>query len=158
MQESVLIPEKRVKVLIKMLAETEQKLKVKIKIKANVVELDGEGIPLYRAKMIIKAVARGFAPEDAQRLFDEQQQLEIIELTDLNQKKAERIKSRIIGTGGKAKYMIEQFTGCKIAICGKTISLIGGWEQNQNAKHAIEMFKRGAKHASVYGFLRSIKE
>lgn len=158
MRESILAPQKRIGALSKMLKEIEQQLKVKIKLKTNVVELDGEGLQLYRAKMIVKAVARGFAPEDAQRLFDEQQQLEIIELTDLNQKKAERIKSRIIGTNGKTKYMIERFTECKISIYGKTISLIGGWEQIQNAKKAIEMFIRGAKHASVYGFLRSIKE
>jgi len=159
MKEVVLIPQKRIKVLKS--KETREKieyeLNVKITIQENIVEIDGKGLNLYQAKNIVKAIARGFSPEKAFRLFNENDQMEIIELKDLSDNKVKTTKSRLIGTQGKTRKMIEKWSGCSISIYGKTVSIIGDYKQLEIARGAINMILRGSKHSKVYGFLRKTK-
>jgi ribosomal RNA assembly protein len=49
--------------------------------------------------------------------------------------------------------MIEEKTGTKICVHGKTISIIGKWENLQVARKAIEMLLEGKMHSSVQRFL-----
>jgi ribosomal RNA assembly protein len=157
--ETILIPQDRIKVIkdrpVKQ--KIEKTLSVKINFKDNLVEINGEGIELFQAKNIVKAVARGFSPERAFRLFDEKEVLEIIELTGLKDKKMKIIKSRLIGTKGKTRIVIEECSGCFISIYGKTVSIIGKYDQINVAKKAIKMIIRGSKHSKVYGFLQQSK-
>lgn len=159
MKEVVLIPEKRIKVLKS--KETREKIEyevnVKITIQENIVEIEGKGLNLYQAKNIVKAIARGFSPEKAFRLFNENDQMEIIELKDLSDNKIKTIKSRLIGTKGKTRKMIEKWSGCSISIYGKTVTIIGDYKQLEIARGAINMILRGSKHSKVYGFLRKTK-
>jgi ribosomal RNA assembly protein len=64
------------------------------------------------------------------------------------------IKSRLIGTKGKTRRMIENFSGCSVSVYGKTVSIIGKYDQLRIAREAIDMIIRGAKHSKVYGFLQ----
>jgi len=154
-----LIPEKRIKVLKS--KETREKigyeLNVKITIQENVVEIDGKGLNLYQAKNIVKAIARGFSPEKAFRLLNEEETLEIIELTEFSDKKMKIIKSRLIGTRGKTRKLIENYSGCSVSVYGKTVSIIGKYDQMNIAREAIKMIIRGAKHSNVYGLLQEAK-
>jgi len=154
MKEVILIPEERIKILNKEITnEIENKLNVKISIVDNSVEIDGEGIELYQAKNIIKAIGRGFSPEKAFRLFDEDQQFEIIDLKEHTDKKIKIIKARVIGTKGKTRRIIERKCECSVSIYGRTISLIGDYEEIKKAKEVIEMLIRGAKHSRIYKIL-----
>ena len=66
-----------------------------------------------------------------------------------------RLKSRVIGTKGKAKAMLEQLTNTNICIFGKTVSIIGRTENVMITKHGIESLLNGAPHGNVY---RSIED
>lgn len=158
MKEIVLIPEERIGVIKpkEIKEKIEKELNIKLLIQENSVEIDGEGLNLYQAKNIVKAIGRGFSPEKAFRLLDEDQQLEIIDLK-FTDKKSEIIRSRLIGTKGKTRQMIEECSGCAVSVYGKTVSLIGNYEQLEIAKEAVNMILRGAKHSSVYRFLLKAK-
>ena len=112
---------------------------------------------MFQAKNIVKAIARGFSPEKAFRLLNEEESLEIIELTGFSDKKMKIIKARLIGTKGKARKLIEKFSGCSVSVYGKTVCIIGNFEQMSIAREAIKMIIRGSKHSKVYGFLQQSK-
>jgi ribosomal RNA assembly protein len=157
--EAVLVPEKRIKIVkdgpVKSMIE--RKLNVSLDFKDNLVEIDGEGVELLQAKNIVKAIARGFSPKRAFRLFDEEEALEIIELEGFKDNKMKVVKSRLIGTRGKTRIIIEKDSGCFMSVYGKTVSLIGKFEQIEIAKEAVSMILRGSKHSKVYGFLQRAK-
>ena len=159
MIEIVLIPKDRIGVIKSKKAkkELEEMLNVKLNFDDNTVLIDGEGLELFKAKTIVKAVGRGFSPVRAFRLVEDEMQFEIIDLGDITENKMKRIKSRIIGAGGKTREYIENSTYCFVSVYGKTISIIGTYENIQNAKAAIKMIMDGARHSSVYRFLDKIK-
>jgi ribosomal RNA assembly protein len=112
-----------------------------------------DSILLMRIKDVIKAFGRGFDFDEALNLLDEQYCLETINIKDFSRKSKERMivmKGRVIGTEGKAKRLIEKQTNVKIAIYGKTVSIIGKWEDVQRAKQAIESLLQGRKHSTVF--------
>ena len=154
-----MVPEERIKIIKD--GEIRNKitvsLNVKIKFQENSVLIDGEGLELYNAKTIIKAIGRGFSPEKAFRLLNEDEILETIELNHFSENKIRVIKSRLIGTNGKAWKMIEKFSGCSLSVYGKTVSIIGNYDQLNMAREAVEMIIRGSKHSKVYGFLYQAK-
>jgi len=87
-------------------------------------------------------------------LLNEEETLEIIKLTGFTDKKIKVIKARLIGTKGKTRRLIENFSGCSVSIYGKTVCIIGNFEQMNIARNAIKMIIRGSKHSKVYGFLQ----
>jgi ribosomal RNA assembly protein len=113
-------------------------------------------IKLLRARDIIIAIGRGFSSERAFRLFNNEENLGIIDLRGIfkSQSDIQRIKGRIIGKNGKTRRLIEELTGADISIYGHTVSIIGEFKQFEVAKEAIEMLIKGKLHKSVYGFLQ----
>jgi hypothetical protein len=87
------------------------------------------------------------------RIMDDEEVLDIIEIKGMNDRRAEAVRGRIIGAGGKARRILEIFTGCSVSVYGRTISLIGNPEQVQFGRRAIEMLISGATHKYVYKFL-----
>lgn len=156
----VLVPEDRIGVLkaAKDLKEKVlEKLGTKIEIDGNLVRIEGEDFGVWQARSIIRAIGRGFSPQKAERLFDEEQILEVIELKEFREKRMEVIKARIIGAHGKTRHLIEEFTGASVSVYGKTISLIGAPEQTKNAKEAVVMLMNGSMHSTVYRFLEKVE-
>ena len=154
MKQTILVPADRVGVLTQTVRdEIKNKIGVTVSADANMVELDGEGIELQTATNIIKAVGRGFAPERAFRLFDDDQMLEMIDLGSFSEARAATIRSRVIGSKGRMRERIEEASGAAVSVYGKTIAIIGAWKQIQTAKTAIEMLVNGAMHSSVEKFL-----
>lgn len=151
-KEIVLVPSERIRIVKSARKEIQESLDVKLDFVDNSVEVDGEGLKLLQAKNTVKAIGRGFSPERAFRLFDEEQTLEVIDIG-----RNERIKARIIGTSGRTREEIERCTGAAVSVYGKTVSIIGDWEQLKNAKEAIEMLISGARHTTVYRHLEKIK-
>jgi ribosomal RNA assembly protein len=105
---------------------------------------------------IVKAIGRGFSPENAFLLLDEENFLQIIDLTEFGKtkKRLSSRRGRVIGTEGKIRKRIEDETETKISIFGKTISIIGKIENIEIAKKAVEMIVQGARHTSVFDFIR----
>lgn len=153
MLELINIPEERKAILIgregKVKREIERKSKTKIRVNDD-IEIQGDPLSIVKTKEVIKAIGRGFSPNRAFKLLNEGFQLHIITLRDNSQKKMKRLLARVIGKGGSARKRIEELTGCCISVYGKTISLIGTWEDIGKAINAIEDILEGKSHSYVY--------
>ncbi|MCX8178404.1 MAG: KH domain-containing protein [Candidatus Aenigmarchaeota archaeon] len=151
------IPQKYRKILLKnteLKAEFERQTKTKITVKDD-VEIEGESVDVYVAKNVLKAFSRGFSAEDALKLMDDNYSIEIISLADFtsSENRIKIIASRIIGSQGKTKKYIERYTNTKIAVSGKTVSIIGNWDNVGKAREAIMMLIEGSSHKTVYRWL-----
>ena len=166
--ETVKIPKERIGVLIGTQGKTKRKLE---KLAGIVLEVDSEtgtiGIQgkenaanFYDSVSVIKAIGRGFSPEAAFALFDENTLLEIIKISDIvggSEKAIHTKKARIIGTEGRAREAIENATDVKISVFGKTVAIIGDYESVELARKVIEMLLQGAQHKKAMEFLRKEK-
>ena len=75
----------------------------------------------------VKAIGRGFNPEKAYQLLEMDYYLEIIDIRDYvgrSKKRLGIIRGRLIGREGKTRHIIEDMTGCDLAIQGHTVSII----------------------------------
>ncbi|MFH1520439.1 MAG: KH domain-containing protein [Candidatus Micrarchaeota archaeon] len=164
MTEYLKIPVERMKILVGKDGITKKKVENKCNIKLIVdtdgdVGIDGEPEDVFFAKDIVKAIGRGFTPEEALRLLAHDYGLYIISLKEYthSEKAVTRLKGRIIGEKGKIKHNIEDATDSYISIYGSTISIIAKIDTMEYAKEAIGMLVNGARHTSVLGYLAKIK-
>lgn len=164
MIEFVLIPEERMKILEDKRLEYNRKLRNFFDVKISVgdeVEIEGDdSLAVVRVKEIVKAFGRGFDFEDALDLVDEDYILEVITMSEFTGKSRTRqitMRGRVIGSQGKSKDIIEKYSGSKIAVYGKTVSIIGKWKNIRLAKEAVEMLLAGSKHSTVFKFLEERK-
>jgi ribosomal RNA assembly protein len=113
-----------------------------------------------RAKDIVIAMGRGFSPERAFSLLNEDNTLAVLDLHDIfgkNDAEIRRVDGRIIGREGKTRRIIEEMTGTLVSVSGHTVSIIGSYESVSTAKDAIEKLLKGRMHGTVYKFLRRKK-
>ena len=148
----------------KTLKEIEEKGEVKIKItKDNEIEVtspEENGGKEWAAELVLKALVYGFETKHAFKLFSEEYFIETIDLENAFRRKAkniERAKARIIGERGSARKKLEELSDTNIRVSNNTnnVSIIGRYEDLQNAKEAILRLLEGAPHESVYRFLES---
>ncbi|MCW1300883.1 MAG: KH domain-containing protein [Candidatus Nanoarchaeia archaeon] len=158
----VRIPRERVGVLIgkggKMKERMEKELDVKIRVKGNEVTIRSEdSIDGWIAKNVVTAIGRGFSPEIALWLKDENFTLNIIDIKEWarSKKKLIRLRGRLIGSEGKVKEKIEKLCNVKLSIYGKTISVIGNAYNVELASKAIEKLLNGSKHSTIFRMLES---
>ncbi len=168
MNEHIKIPLERIAVLvgpkgsIKELIEERSTAPINIESSTGDVEIMEPKDPIkgLRAREIIHAIARGFSPEKALKLLDDDLLMfETIDLSNIarTEKDMQRLKGRIIGREGKTREVFEALTGARISVYGKTISLIGYPEQNAVARAGIDMLLKGSSHGPVYKFLEKKK-
>jgi|SRR3989338_3273812 len=156
------IPQERVAVLIGTAGETKKEIEQQTKCRLDItpegeVTVNGEdALSLYITKDVIRAIARGFNPKIALLLLKTDYALEIIDMKEIagkNQNTMERLKGRVIGTGGKSRHEIEHLTDTHISVYGKTIGIIGEVMQVSLAREAIAMLLSGSMHKTVYHYL-----
>ncbi|MCD6465641.1 RNA-processing protein [Candidatus Bathyarchaeota archaeon] len=163
------IPKERIGVLIgangSVKEYIERKLPVKLDINSETGDViitlkEGAEDPslLFKAKDVVLAIGRGFSPERAFRLLDEEDCiLEIIDLRSIlgrSESALKRIKGRIIGRDGKTRAIIEEMSGALVSVYGHTVAIIGDFDQVNVAREAVNMLINGSEHASVYRFLQ----
>jgi ribosomal RNA assembly protein len=165
---SVRIPSDRVGTLIGKNGETKKMLE-KISGIRLAIDTEGEVLfneeekgtdPLMALKImdVIKAVGRGFNPDRATRLFEDDEYFETIDLKEVagdRPNQLGRVRGRLIGAGGRTREIIEELTGCYMSVYGNTVSLIGNSVSLPVAKHAVELILNGSEHATVYHYLES---
>ena len=165
---SIRIPQDRVGTIIGTKGETKKMLQ---RISGISIDVDTEGEvmihddeetadPLMALKIIdvVKAIGRGFSPDRATRLFDDDEYLEVVDLKEFvggRNNQLSRIRGRIIGKDGKTRQIIEDLTGVYVTIYGNTVALIGNSVSLPVAKHAVELLLNGSEHATVYHYLES---
>ncbi len=165
----VRIPKERVGVLVgpdgKVKREIEEKLKVELRIESGegsveitLRETADDPSLLFKAKDAVTAIGRGFAAETAFRLIrNEDSIFDFIDLRAIfgrSESDIKRIKGRIIGMNGKTRRLIEELTEADVAVYGHTVGFIGGFEQVDAARNAVQMLIEGAQHRTVYGYLQ----
>ncbi|MFH1126586.1 MAG: KH domain-containing protein [archaeon] len=160
--EFLKIPVLRIGALIGKGGETKRKLENELGCKINVSESGeveyycNDSLNQLKLKSIIKAIGRGFTCDEALVLLDDEYVFQIVNLKDFSHKSERtliRYKSRLIGTDGKSRKMIEELTDTKVVVFGKTISLIGKYDDVDVAKEAIFMLIDGATHRAMRVFL-----
>ncbi len=163
----VKIPMDRVAILIGKNGEVKEKIEqygVKLEIDSATgdVKIEGEdSLREMEAENVVRAIARGFSPDKALLLFNDEYYFELLDMRDWVGKKKEHVKriaGRIIGKGGKARKLIEEMTGAFISVYGHTVAIIGRIDELQMAKQAIEMLLEGANHSTVYRFLEKERQ
>ncbi len=163
--ECLRIPYERIAVLIgpkgKTKKDIEGKTNCNIQIDSNSgeVEINYEGSnesELFKAANIVKAIGRGFSPEHAFALQDDESAFETVNLVELVGKSSAALlskKGRVIGKKGRARKKIEEETETYISVYGKTVSIIGKPENIKRALRAIEMLLQGSEHKIVFNYL-----
>lgn len=168
-QYELKIPHERIAVLvgkkgeIKRRIEKSLNLKLKIDSKEGDVIISGEdSLNLATAQNIVKAIARGFSPEAALLLLDENYVFETIDITDYSgksKKKLVRLRGRAIGMDGKSRMNIEALTDTHAIIHGKNLAIIGDYGHVELARKAFESLLAGSRHSTVYAWLeKQVKE
>lgn len=160
------IPLDRVGVLIGQKGETKKDLEEKFGLKINIdsklgeISIDDHEVkdPLLAIKVenIIKAIGRGFSPGKAYALIDDDADFFVFNLYDYVGKKeahVRRLKSRVIGSEGKTKRVLEELTGAKISVYGHTVSIISDIITMNILKKSVDMLLTGSKQATVYRFV-----
>jgi len=165
MMQEVKIAGSRVGVLIGKGGATKRDLEAKthttisIDSKEGLVKVeagDDNTVLLLRAVEVINAINRGFSPERAfEMIEDEDLLLDMIDLSALTDgpRQLDRLRGRIIGKDGRAREQIEDMTDVEISVFGKTVALIGYPEQLKTARAAIDMLIEGVPHENVFAFL-----
>lgn len=114
----------------------------------------GDPIGAIRAREIVVAIGRGFSPERASRLLREDTYLAVIDIKFVSGKRRRsalwRIRSRVIGAGGRARERIEELSGCSASVYGSTVALIGTGRQLERARQAVELLLKGSEHSTVF--------
>lgn len=154
MIEEVKIPEDRIPVLIGKKGRTKKNIEQLTDTQIDVsdwVKITGDDpLKLMKAKDIVRAIGRGFTPEEAGRLGEEGCHLHVISLEGESSKKRTRLLGRVIGNRGRTKQIIENETGAALAIKGKTVALIGTAEQTAPAEEALQDLLSGRTHGYAY--------
>ena len=170
--EYLKIPKERVGVLIGTKGEVKREIE---RITKTFLEIDSEEgsvaispteemedpLGVWKTNFIVKAIGRGFNPEAAIKLNEDDIYLEIIKLTlyvGKSKKALARQKGRIIGKDGKTRELIIDMAEVSMAVFGKTVSFIGDLENVMIAKEAVEMILNGSRHKSVYSFLENKRQ
>ena len=166
MIQCVKIPTERVGVLIGAKGSTKSRIEKLAGVKLSIdseegdVEIDSThaedpamGIAVSN---VVTAIGRGFSPQKAMKLLEDEYFLELLDIRDFVGKKHEhviRMRSRLIGTRGKTRALIEELTGAYVSVYGNTVGVIGDSMQVDIARRALEMLLEGSEHAAVYHFL-----
>jgi ribosomal RNA assembly protein len=160
-KQELKIPKMRIAILVGTNGETRKKIENRLEVKLNVskegeIEIQGKDpLNTFLARKIVKAIGRGFPPDTAMLLIRESYDFELFELRDFGNTKKDflRLKGRVIGEKGRSRKKIENITGCRIRVFGKTIGIIGPLDRLDLARRAVSRLLKGAKHGSVFKFL-----
>jgi len=164
------IPEDRIGVLIGPGGRTKRTIAERTGALVDVDAEDGEvrlsgadtdPMGVLKARDIAIAIGRGFSPERAMRLLREDTYLGVLDIkrtTGKHEKAAlRRIRSRVIGTRGRARSRIEELSGCSVSVYGSTVALIGTEDQLERGTRAVEMLLRGSEHSTVFHLLARLR-
>lgn len=168
-QHLIKIPDDRIGVLIGKNGQVKHEIEDKCNVQIEIDSQNGDAVVSstsaempemqpFKAIEIISAISRGFSPQRAYRLLDDEElMLQIIDLKEYTGKSAnamDRIKGRIIGQGGKARKTIEELSGTYVSVSGHSVALIGKYEEVRLANDAVTMILKGSTHKTVYTMLQ----
>jgi ribosomal RNA assembly protein len=170
-QQFIKVPGERIGVLIgrkgTVIDRIKQECRVNVEIESesgNVrVGYDSRSLIVgnpFKALEIISAIARGFSPERAFKLLNEDFVFQLLDIRDYvgnSQSSMNRLRGRIIGERGKSRRTIEELSGADVSVYGHTVGFIGVFEAIKVAVEAIILLSRGSSHRIVYAMLQNYR-
>lgn len=164
--ERLRVPKSRIAVLIGPEGKVKQRLEKATNTTITVDSEDGlvvietkedveDPLATWKARDVVQAIGRGFSPQRAFWLLDEDVYLRVVDLEEYltTPNQIRRVKGRVIGEGGKTRRNIEELTDTFVSVMGDTISIIGELENQEVAISAVTRLLRGAEHSTVYRYL-----
>ncbi|MHB1471574.1 MAG: KH domain-containing protein [Thermoplasmataceae archaeon] len=163
---TVKIPRERIAILIGKNGSTKREIEKVAQVRLIIdsetgdvdVEQHGDPLKANLSLNVIQAVGRGFNPEKALGLMDENFQLIVISLREFakpGSKRINEIKGRLIGKAGRTRSIIEDLTSTYISVYGDTVSIMGDYVSAQYSKESVLMLINGRKQRSVYTYLEN---
>ena len=125
----------------------------------EVVVKSDDAITIFILSNIISAINYGHSPENASKLEDENNVLDIIDIKTIikDHNRLKVVMGRIIGKAGTTRKTIEQITKCSISIKDHYVSSIGAYENIIVVHEALLMLIKGGSHKSFYSYLERNK-
>ncbi|MHB1932525.1 MAG: KH domain-containing protein [Thermoplasmata archaeon] len=164
------VPEDRIAVVIGREGRTRSEIarrtgtQLTIDAEEGEVEIQGpetDPMAVLKARDIVLAIGRGFSPERAFRLLAEDCFFGVVEIKPISRQHDKaglrRVRSRLIGTEGKARRLVEELSGASMSVYGSTVGLIGNERQLDHATRAVELLLRGSEHATVFHMLSRLR-
>ncbi len=168
---SIKIPNNRIGVLIgkdgevKESIEEESGAKLEIDSQTGQVDIDVRDIedPILSLKVedVVRAIGRGFNPEKAMEILNDNVNLELLDIRDWVGKSTnavKRMRGRVIGRDGRTRELIEELSETYVSVKGNTVGIIGQPFKVKIARRAVEMILEGKEHATVYKYLEGRRE
>ena len=132
----------------------QKKLGVGLAVQDNQVSITGREENIYDCEKVFDGLEAGFSVDVALLLADPEYLLETMHIRDYSRRtNISDVRSRLIGTGGKTKKLMEKLSDSFIKISGNTIHIIGLAEDIRATMTAVEKLIRGSAQGKVYGFL-----
>ena len=132
----------------------ESKIKIRFSFRSGFVLIKGKELAEFKVEKIVQAIDFGFELEDALLLLEDDFTLEFIDIKGhTHRKNLHDVRSRIIGTRGKALNTIENLTGAILAVKDNRVGVISEAENLDEVNKAVESIIRGAKHGNAFASL-----
>jgi ribosomal RNA assembly protein len=132
----------------------ENAVKVKIGFGRGSVSIKGSELNEFLVEEIVRAIDFGFCVDDALLLLKEEFVLEFVSVKgNTRRNNLKDVRSRIIGTEGRARRTIEKLTGAEIVISGNKVGVIVDSDHLASTIQGIEGLIGGSKHGNVFGYL-----
>ncbi|MFH0808348.1 MAG: hypothetical protein V1888_01910 [archaeon] len=148
------VPVQNMKKIKSAVPAIEARVKVKIGFGKYGINVRGNELDEFLVEQIVRAIDFGFYVDDALLLLNEDFVLEFIDVKENTRRKnLKDVRSRIIGTDGRARRTIEKLTGAEIVISDNTIGVIVDSDHLSAVVQGIESLIGGSKHGNVFSFL-----
>jgi ribosomal RNA assembly protein len=166
------IPEERLAVLIGEKGSVKKSIEERANARLD-IDVDDSSVTItapetedpwgaMKAFDVVLAIGRGFSPQRAFRLFTGESYITVLDLKGVSGKRTKdamhRIRSRLIGTAGKARTRLEELSGCSVSVYGSHVALIGATDELERGTRAMMMLLRGSEHSTVFGFLEGARK
>jgi arCOG04150 universal archaeal KH domain protein len=167
--QHVKVPDDRIGVLIGQGGETMRDIEDRAEVRLDIdsesgnvrIEKVGDPVKGLKGPDIVRAIGRGFSPEEALSLLDDDMMMfEIVDIGGAARNKTDlrRKKGRLIGEDGRTRELMQELTGASVTIYGSTLATIGGPKQVGAVREASERLLDGAPHGAVYSFLEEQRQ
>ena len=156
------VPKDRIAVLIGKSGKTRKMIeeacggKLSIDSQTGDVSISWEGDTDHVRRMkvpeVITAIARGVAPDRAVQLVEDDvflRMYDIREWVGRQPNQTRSMRSRLIGTNGRIRTLIEEMSGCEIAVYGSTVAVLRGNDSLSLATPPKEGILGGSEHGTV---------
>lgn len=112
----------------------------------------------YITSKIIEAFAFGFSLIAAFQLKDTDYSFNKFKVKDFTRdSRINAAVSRLIGTKGRTKHVIQELSDCDIVIKDKEVGIIGLSNNVETTTQAIVSLIKGSKQSNIYGYLERNK-